>query len=152
MKKTIYSLPALQEVLSAANQRYLKLISSIATPEVGVEKLQHLVEPKTENNHRYKGFNLFLEEDTCLFCTLSQGEFAISGFTNKQLRLYFANKSANQVTRLINRLRTHGIIKKVGKCYKYYLTELGRQWITMALKLREMVVIPILAQPATLQA
>ena len=150
MKKTIYSLPALQEVLSAANQRYLKLISSIATPEVGVEKMQHLSKPKTENNHRYKGFNLFSEEDICLFRSLSQGEFAISGFTNKQLRQYLTSKSANQVTRLINRLRAHGIIKKVGKCYKYYLTELGRQWTTMALKLREVVVIPTLAQPATL--
>jgi len=145
MKKTIYSLPALQEVLSAANQRYLKLISSVATPEVGVEKLQHLAETKTENSHRFKGFNLFSEEDTCLFRSLSQGEFAISGFTNKQLRQYLANKSANQVTRLINRLRVHGIIKKVGRCYKYYLTELGRQWTIMTLKLREMVVIPALA-------
>ena len=152
MKKTIYSLPALQEVLIAANQRYLKLISAVATPEVGVEKLQQLAETKTENNHRYKGFNLFSEEDTCLFRTLSQGEFVISGFTNKQLRQYFSNKSANQVTRLINRLRVHGIIKKVGRCYKYYPTELGRQWTTMALKLREVVVIPTLAQPATLQA
>jgi hypothetical protein len=152
MKKTIYSLPALQEVLSAANQRYLKLISSIATPEVGLEKLQHLAETKTENNHRYKGFNLFSEEDTCLFRALSQGEFAISGFTNKQLRHYFTKKSANQVTRLINRLRAHGIIKKVGKRYKYYLTDLGRQWTTMTLKLREVVVIPALAQPATQQA
>jgi hypothetical protein len=152
MKKTIYSLPALQEVLIAANQRYLKLISAVATPEVGVEKLQQLAETKTENNHRYKGFNLFSEEDTCLFRTLSQGEFVISGFTNKQLRQYFSNKSANQVTRLINRLRVHGIIKKVGRCYKYYLTELGRQWTTMALKLREVVIIPTLAQPATLQA
>jgi len=151
MKKTIFSLPALQEVLSAANQRYLKLISSVATPEVGVEKLQHLAETKTENNHRYKGFNLFSEEDTCLFRALLQGEFAISGFTNKQLRQYFAKKSANQVTRLINRLRVHDIIKKVGKCYKYYLTELGRQWTTMALKLREMVVIPTLAQPPSSQ-
>ncbi|MCJ7828695.1 MAG: MarR family transcriptional regulator, partial [Dehalococcoidia bacterium] len=128
MKKTIYSLPALQEVLSAANQRYLKLISSIATPEAGVEKLHKLAETKIENNHRYKGFNLFSEEDTCLFRALLQGEFAISGFTNKQLRQHFSNKSANQVTRLINRLRAHGIIKKVGKRYKYYLTELGRQW------------------------
>ncbi|MFZ4802837.1 MAG: MarR family transcriptional regulator [Chlorobium sp.] len=152
MKKTIYSLPALREVLSAANQRYLKLISSIATPEVSVEKLQHLAETKTENNHRYKGFNLFSEEDTCLFRALSQGEFAISGFTNKQLRQYFTKKSANQITRLINRLRAHGIIKKVGKCYKYYLTDLGRQWTTTALKLREIVVIPILAQPAIQQA
>jgi hypothetical protein len=148
MKKTIYSLPALHEVLSAANHRYLKLISSVATPEVGLEKLHSLAETKTENNHRYKGFNLFSEEDTCLFRTLLQGEFAISGFTNKQLRQNFSNKSASQITRSINRLRAHGIIKKVGKRYKYYLTELGRQWAAMALKLREIVVIPTLAQPA----
>jgi len=67
----------------------------------------------------------------------SQGEFAISGFTNKQLRQYFTQKFTNQVTRLINRLRAHGIIKKVGKCYKYYLTELGRQWSRMALSRAE---------------
>ncbi len=32
LKKTIYSLPALQETLRAANQLYIKLISSIVTP------------------------------------------------------------------------------------------------------------------------
>jgi hypothetical protein len=145
MKKTIHSLPALQEVLSAANGRYLKFISSIATPEVGVEKLHHLAETKTENQHRHKGFNLFSEEDTCLFRTLLQGEFFISGFTNKQLRTYLADKSASQVTRLLKRLRVHGVIKKVGRHYKYYLTDFGRQSAAMALKLREMVVIPAFA-------
>jgi hypothetical protein len=145
MKKTIHSLPALQESLSAANHRYLKFISSIATPEVGVEKLHQLAETKTENQHRHKGFNLFSEEDTCLFRSLLQGEFFISGFTNKQLRTYLAHQSAGQVTRLLKRLRVHGVIKKVGKHYKYYLTDFGRQAAAMALKLREMVVIPQLA-------
>jgi hypothetical protein len=145
MKKTIHSLPALQEVLSAANGRYLKFISSIATPEVGVEKLHRLAETKTENQHRHKGFNLFSEEDTCLFRTLLQGEFFISGFTNKQLRTYLADISASQVTRLLKRLRVHGVIKKVGRHYKYYLTDFGRQSAAMALKLREMMVIPAFA-------
>jgi hypothetical protein len=148
MKKTIHSLPALREVLSAANQRYLKFISSIATPEVGVEQLHRLAETKTEDQHRHKGFNLFSEEDTCLFRTLLQGEFFISGFTNKQLRAYLSEKSASQVTRLLKRLRVHGIIKKVGKRYKYYLTDFGLQSAAMALKLREMVVIPTLAYAA----
>jgi hypothetical protein len=145
MKKTIHSLPALQETLFAANQRYLKFISSIATPEVGVEKLHQLAETKTENHHRHKGFNLFSEEDSCLFRTLLQGEFFISGFTNKQLRTYLSNHSASQVTRLLKRLRAHGVIKKVGRRYKYYLTDFGRQTASMALKLREMVVIPAFA-------
>jgi hypothetical protein len=149
MKKTIHSLPALREVLSAANQRYLKFISSIATPEVGAEQLHRLAETKTEDQHRHKGFNLFSEEDTCLFRTLLQGEFFICGFTNKQLRTqYLSNKSASQVTRLLKRLRVHGVIKKVGKRYKYYLTDFGRQTAAMALKLREMVVIPTFAYAA----
>jgi hypothetical protein len=148
MKKTIHSLPALRELLFAANQRYLKFISSIATPHVGVEKLHKLAETKTENQHHHKGFNLFSEEDTCLFRTLLQGEFFISGFTNKQLRIYLSDKSASQVTRLLKRLRVHSVIKKVGNRYKYYLTDFGRETAVMALKLREMVVIPTLAYPA----
>jgi hypothetical protein len=146
MKKTIHSLPALREVLSAANQRYLKFISAIATPHVGVAKLHHLAETKTENQHRHKGFNLFAEEDTCLFRTLLQGEFCVSGFTNQQLRnQYLSPKSASQVTRLLKRLRVHGVIKKVGRRYKYYLTDFGRETAAMALKLRELVIIPELA-------
>lgn len=145
MKKTIYSLPALREVALAANRRYLKFISDIETPEAGVEKLHKLAETQTENNRRYKGFNLFMEEDTLLFRSLLSGEFTISGFTNKSLRQYLTHKNSGQVTRLLKRLRVHGLIKKVGLRYKYYLTEFGRQMALMALKLREMVVIPGLA-------
>lgn len=145
MKKTIYSLPPLRENLQAANQRYLKFISAIATPEVGVEKLQRLAETQVENDHRFKGFNLLSEEDATLFRTLLRGEFTISGFTARELRRLFADKNSGQMTRLLRRLRAHGLIKKVGKRYKYYLTDFGRQAATMALKLREMTVIPQLA-------
>jgi len=145
MKKTIHSLPALRELLFAANQRYLKFISSIATPQVGVKQLHRLAETKTENRHRHKGFNLFSEEDTCLFRSLLPGEFFISGFTNQQLRTYLPDQSASQVTRLLKRWRVHGIIKRVGKRYKYYLTDFDRQSAAMALKLREMVISPTFA-------
>ncbi|MCR4407600.1 MAG: MarR family transcriptional regulator [Anaerolineae bacterium] len=144
MKKIIYSLPALRESLLAANQRYLKFISEVETPEIGVQKLQQLTETKEENDHRYKGFNLLAEEDASVFRALVRGEFLISGFTNKDLRRHL-DKTSAQVTRLLKRLRVHGLIKKVGRQYKYYLTQLGRQVVLMLLKLREMVVIPELA-------
>ena len=147
MKKTIYSLSPLQETLQAANQRYLKFVSDIDTPEVGVEKLHRLAETKEINHHRHKGFNLFSSEDASLFRTLLRGEFFISGFTNKVLRQLLPNMNSGQVTRLLKRLRVHGLIKKVGRRYKYYLTDFGRQVAVMALKLREMVVIPALAIP-----
>jgi len=152
MKKTIYSLPALREVSLAANRRYLKFISEVETPEVGVEKLHRVAETNVENNRRYKGFNLFAEEDTLLFRSLLRGEFTISGFTNKNLRQLLPPKNTGQITRLLKRLRVHGIIKKVGRRYKYYLTEFGRQVALMALKLREMVIIPRLAHGLEAQA
>lgn len=152
MKKTIYSLPALQDQLQAANQRYLKFISAIETAEVGVVKLHQLAETQTENDHRYKGFNLFAEEDASLFRILLHGEFFISGFTNKALQPLLPDKNSAQITRLLARLRTHHLIKKVGQRYKYYLTDFGRQVVSMALKLREMVVIPGLASDVLVQA
>jgi hypothetical protein len=146
MKKTIYSLPALREVLLAANRRYLQFISEVETPEVGVDKLHQLAETQVDNDHRYKGFNLFCEEDSSLFRLLLRGEFAISGFTNKNLRQLLPHHNSGQITRLLKRLRVHGLIKKVGQRYKYYLTDCGRHVALTAMKLREMVAIPELAR------
>jgi hypothetical protein len=146
MKKTIYSLPPLAEILQAVNKRYLKFLSDIETPEVGVDKLHRLTETQHDDKgRRYKGFNLLSEEDSSFFRLLVSGEFVVAGFSNKALRQRIPEKNAGQITRLLRRLREHGLIKRVRKHYRYYLTNFGRQVVMMALKLREMVIIPALA-------
>lgn len=145
MKKTLYSLPPLAEQLRAATRRYLEFLSAIATPEVGVQRLNRLSETQVENAHRYKGFNLLAEADAAVLRLLLRGEFTISGLTARALRLLLPDKSAGQISRLIKRLRVHHLLKKVGRRYKYYLTEFGREIAAMALKLRELYVIPTLA-------
>ncbi len=144
MRKSIYSLNPLQEILLAANNRYLQFISQMETPEIGVKKLTNLTETKQENDHRYKGFNLLAQDDANLFRILIRGEFMINGFQNKNLRILL-NKTTAQISRLIKRLRMHGLIKKIGNRYKYYLTNLGQQVITTTLKLRELYIIPTFA-------
>ena len=146
MQKTIYSLPPLAELLQAVNRRYLKFLSDIDTPHVGVDKLQRLTETQHDDKgRRYKGFNLLAEEDSSFFRLLHSGEFVIAGFSNKALRQHMPEKSSGQLSRLLRRLRQHGLIKRVGKRYRYYLTDFGRQVTLMALKLRQMVIIPSLA-------
>jgi hypothetical protein len=53
--------------------------------------------------------------------------------------------TSGQILRLLKRLRVHGLIKKIGKTYKYYLTSFGRQVITLGLKLKELHIIPQLS-------
>jgi len=145
MKRTIYSLPPLAETLQAVNLRYLKFISAIDTPQAGQDKLQRLTETVAQKNRRYKGFNLLAEEDASLFRLLLKGEFLIQGFSNRALRQHLSDKSSAQISRLLKRLRVHGLIRKVQKRHRYYLTQFGQQTAVLALKLREMVIIPHLA-------
>src|SRR5437016_7444856 len=148
MKKTIYSLAPLRELLLAANRRYLEFISTIEDDRAGTDKLNKISQPVEESGRSYRGFNFFDPDDEDLFETLGRGEFHISGFQNKDLRRHIESKNTGQVSRLMNRLRTHGLIKKIGKTYKYYLTSLGKQVIALGLKLKNLYVIPELSAVA----
>lgn len=148
MQKTICSLAPLRELLAAATQRYLKFLSDVETPEVGVQALNQLTQTQVAQNHRYKGFNLLAEEDASVFRLLLHGEFTITGFTNKALRRWLTDWSSAQVSRLLKRLHVHKLIKKVAQRYKYYLTDFGRQVASTVLQLRELHVIPALARPS----
>lgn len=145
MKKGIYSLSPLRELLSAANQRYLKFISAIDDMTAGVKKINKLSIRIVKNERSYKGFNFFSDDDQKLFEIISRGEFNISGFQNKNIRQFFGNKNTAQISRLIKRLHVHGLIRKIGYSYKYYLSNFGRQVISMGLKLKELFIIPGLA-------
>ena len=145
MQKTIYSLPALHELLEAANRRYLEFLSAIADPRAGRDRLDKLSQPVELEGRRYSGFNLFHPDDEELLCSILRGEFNISGLHNKTLRRYLPNRNSGQVSRLLKRLRTHGLIKKIGRTYKYYITAFGKEVVITALKLRELAMIPQLA-------
>ena len=55
------------------------------------------------------------------------------------------SSSGAQVSRLLKRLHVHGLIRKIGHTYKYYLTTTGQRVILAALRVRELVVVPSLA-------
>jgi len=145
MQKSIYSLPALRELLAASNKRYLEFLSAIEDPRAGRDKLDKLSQPVEMEGRRYSGFNLFDSDDETLLCAIVRGEFNITGLQNKTLRRHLPGLSSGLVSRLLKRLRTHGLVKKIGLTYKYYVTAFGKEVITTALKLRELVIIPQLA-------
>lgn len=149
VKKSIYSLSVLREMLQAANRRYLKFISKLGDPTAGVRKLEKLSQPVRQLGRTYRGFNLFAEEDLRLFRALSAGEWAIRGFQNADLRRLLPEQTGPRLSRVLKRLRLHGLIKQARHSYRYSLTRFGEEVILTALKLRELVVIPSLAHLTT---
>ncbi len=126
VRKSIYGLPVLRA--GAATFRYLDFLATIEDPRPGLRALEKIATPVHDGERSYRGFNLF------------HGPA-------RQLRPHLPACSGGQLSRCLKRLRTHGLIKKIGERYKYYLTTLGRTVATTALKLRALVVIPMLNQP-----
>ena len=65
-------------------------------------------------------------------------KYAENGFTNKSIRKEIFDNSEssyiiNRTTRLLYKLKVHGIIKKVAGKIKYYLTTKGRNLISSIL-------------------
>lgn len=138
LKKSIYSLGDLQELLAAANRRYLDFISAIDDPSAGNRALTKICEPSSEHGRNYKGFNFFSAHDQQVLEVLLRGQYTIHGFRNKDLRCRLPF-DPGRVSRLLKRLRVHGLIKRIGRTYKYYLTALGRRTILAGLHIRTVV-------------
>ena len=145
VKKSIYSLFALTQIFKNAARRYLEFVSSFDDPTDGLKKLDKVTEPVTENNRNYKGFNFFNKDDEKILFSIADGKFTLKGITNKELQKLIPEKTPGQLSRILKRLRLHGLIKKVGKTYKYYLTAIGKQVIVAGLSFKNMVLIPALS-------
>jgi len=141
LKKNIFSLPLLREIMQSSNRRYLEFISAFDNKEAGRKNLEKISGPKKKEDRNYQGFNFFSKPDLSLLQSIARGEFNISGLRNKDLRKHI-NANSNKISRLLKRLWVHGLIKKAQNSYKYYLTKLGKEAIIMAEKIKELILVP----------
>jgi hypothetical protein len=145
LKKSIYSLGDLAGLLRAACARYLAFLSALEDRSGGAVNLNRVTEPARDEHHRSsRGFNFFATGDLTVLLAILRGEYQISGWSNRRLQRVLTGKNGGQISRLLKRLRLHGLIRKIGHTYKYYLTALGRKVLLAALKLKEHLILPAL--------
>ena len=101
-----------------------------------------------EQHRSYRGFNFFAAGDLTVLLAILRAEYHISGLSNRRLQRVLTGKNGGQITRVLKRLRLHGLLRKIGHTYKYYVTALGQKALLAALKLREHLVLPALVTPA----
>jgi len=144
VRKSIYSMPILFDLMRAANNRYLDFISALDDPSDGVRGLKKIAESVKKRGRSWRGFNLCASHDHSVLLAIARGEWSIQGFRNKDIR-NLLGLNASQMSRIIRRLRLHSLIKKAPRAYRYHLTKLGRRLISAALRVRQEVLIPALA-------
>ncbi|MDQ4096977.1 MAG: hypothetical protein M3144_03785 [Actinomycetota bacterium] len=131
----------------ASNHRYLDALAAAPLKGEGVAALDALCRSKTRNGRHYARFSPLSPADRALFRAVLAGGHAITGFRNADLmaRLYprppanaqEAHRRCARVSRLIGKLRGHGLVAKVPRARLYRPTRHGYRVMTAALVLHD---------------
>ena len=145
------------EVSQRANERYLDALASVDDSATLAEATRRVAQRTTWMGRSVRALNPFCPSDLQLFQAVSQGEFAIAGMRNRDLRrLLYDGEAASVeerrrqsgcVTRKIRLLRAHGILQKVNKTNRYQLTASGRRLITAILTARDTKISQLAPEP-----
>jgi hypothetical protein len=87
MRKGIAFLFRYQQVSAQSNARYLDALACVDDPTPAIRELDAITRAATTPNGRTaRPFNPLSREDRTLFEVLLAGEYALHGFTNRDLR------------------------------------------------------------------
>jgi len=142
VKKTIYSLIDLREILLGCNRRYLTHLSALDDFSAGVRALGRLTQPRDVNGKTVKGVNFFEPADSALLHALQNPRVNIAGVRRADLLPDLGMFSPTRLSRQLRRLLDIGVIKRVTGTYRYYLTKAGRAATAAAAHLTEATIIP----------
>jgi hypothetical protein len=142
VKKSIYSLIDLREILLGCNRRYLAHLASLADFSAGVRALSRLTRSREVDGKTAKGINFFDPGDNALLHALQNPRTNIAGVRRADLLPGLGMFSPNRLSRQLRRLLDIGVIKRATGTYRYYLTKAGRAGTAAAGRLTEAVIVP----------
>jgi DNA-binding transcriptional ArsR family regulator len=145
VKKSIYSLHDLRDILLGCNKRYLAFLSTLDDFSSGMRALDKITRPRSAKGKSVKPINFFSPTDQSLLRALLRPAFNIAGVRRRDLASLVAELSPAALSRHLARLRQIGIIRRIRGSYRYYLTRIGRAAIAACCHVTENILIPALA-------
>ncbi len=130
----------------AANGRLLEALARVPLTGEASAELDALCRPVTAANRHVAAFNPIHPDTTALFAAVLSGDFTVNGFRNRDLqgKLYpaaatdaaDARRRTHRTSRLIAKLRGHGLITRVKNSRLYRLTVKGFKAMWPAVRFR----------------
>src|SRR5450631_1211252 len=118
VKKSIYSLIDLREILFGCNRRYLEHLSALDDFSAGVRALDRVTRPRVINDKTVKGINFFDPADKALLQALQDPRVNIAGIRRGDLIPMLDQLSPSRLSRQLRRMRDIGVIKRVRGTYR----------------------------------
>lgn len=143
LRKGVADLHRRAQVSQRSNDAYLDALAAVDDTTPCSHLFDAVSRPVVDRGRRIRALRLGDHDDIALLETVCRGEFATSGFRNRDIRRLLhpsaANASPSEVRRLsaktsrrLRLLRAHGIIRKVPKTFRYRLAPRG-ELLTAAL-------------------
>ncbi len=146
MRKGVADFWRYAQVGRAANHRYLDALALAQPTGKAMAELDRLCQPHVKDGQRYARFQPVAAAEAALFAAVLFGGHALNGLRNGDLQARLfpkppastaqQRKRSAHVSRLLAKLRGHGLIAKVPRCRLYRPTVKGIQLMSAALHYR----------------
>jgi hypothetical protein len=147
MRKGVANLHRYFEVGRAANERYLEALAAAHDNTDAIRVLDRHCRPIRNRGRQHPRLNPIGGDDLALFRAALAGEHLINGFRNTHLqaRLYTrpprddteAKRRCAKTSRLITKLRGHGLVAKVPRRRLYRVTPYGQRFMSAAIAVHD---------------
>ncbi len=148
MNKNLHNLWRFIQVGEAANRRYLNALAAARPIQQTIADLDVLCRGRTVDGTRYPRLNPVAPDQCQIFQAILAGEHTIQGLRNHDLqaRLYLtpakspteARSRCSRVSRIITKLRGHGLLAKVPGSRIYRVTDRGQRVMGLAIRFRKL--------------
>ena len=129
------------------NRRLIDALANAPLTGAATQELDELCRSRDRDGTRVARFNPVDAHTVVLFIAVLSGEFAITGFRNRDLQAKLfdtappddreARRRTHQTSRLIAKLRGHRLIAKVGTSRLYRVTARGIKAMWPAIRFRK---------------
>ena len=147
MRKGVANLHRYYQVGRAANERYLDALAAATDNTDAIRVLDRHCRPIRNRGRRHPRLNPIGTDDLAVFRAALAGEHLINGFRNTHLqaRLYQrppvddaeAKRRCAKTSRLIVKLRGHGLVAKVPRRRLYRVTPYGQRFMSAAIAVHD---------------
>jgi len=144
MGKSVVNLYRYAQVSQSANTRYWDALHAAKLTGECLEEIEKLSTPVTKKKRKYTGFNLLSQEVTMVFAAVLDGKNLIKGFSNADIRgvIYPGHVQDNhrrvgKTTRLLAKMRAHGLIAKIPHTFRYKPTVNGIRIMSAILRVKK---------------